>query len=122
MAKRKAPSASEILATAAISGIQDKKGNEIVKLDLRKVKHAVADFFIICHASSTRQADAIAQSVVDEVRKQLGENPLSTEGKRQAEWILIDFASVVVHVFLDSVRKHYGLEELWADAEQQTVA
>lgn len=107
---------SEVLAEITVKGIQEKKGNEIVKLDLRKLDHAIADYFIICHANSSTQVSSIADAVEDEVRKTIAEKPIAVEGKRIGEWVLIDFGNVMVHVFQTEMREHYALEELWADA------
>ncbi len=116
MTKTQQALSSEKLADIAIKGIQEKKGNEIVKLDLRKLDHAIADYFIVCHANSTTQVSSIADSVEDEIRKTTGEKPIAVEGKRNGEWVLIDFANVMVHVFQKEFREHYALEDLWADA------
>lgn len=112
---------SEILADIAIKGIQEKKGNEIIKIDLRKLDHSIADYFIICDAGSTTQVSSIAESVEDEVRKAIGEKPIAVEGKRNGEWVLIDFANVMVHVFQKEWRTHYALEDLWADAQFEQI-
>jgi len=116
MTKTQQALSSEKLADIAIKGIQEKKGNEIVKLDLRKLDHAIADYFIVCHANSTTQVSSIADSVEDEIRKTTGEKPIAVEGKRNGEWVLIDFANVMVHDFQKEFREHYALEDLWADA------
>ena len=94
------------------------KGKEIVTLDLRETGTAVTDYFVICHANSKTQVDAIADKVLDEVLDQCGVKPYHVEGRDNTEWILIDFVDVVVHVFLQSARSYYQIEELWADAER----
>ena len=94
------------------------KGKEIVTLDLRETGTAVTDYFVICHANSKTQVDAIADKIIDEVRNKHSVKPYHIEGRDNTEWILIDFVDVVVHVFLQSMRKYYQLEELWADAEK----
>jgi ribosome-associated protein len=106
---------SKILKTI-IKAIQDKKGENIVSLDLRKIHEAVADFFIICQASSTTQVKAIADSIEVEVKDELGELPYRHEGQQAAQWILIDYVNVVVHVMQPETRKFYRLEEMWSDA------
>jgi ribosome-associated protein len=108
---------AEVLANIAAVGMEEKKGVDIVIMDLRKLKSAFADFFVICHGSSDRQVEAIADSVEDEVRKATGERPLHREGAAQAEWVLLDYVNVVVHVFQEEKRSFYGIEELWGDAE-----
>lgn len=107
---------SEALAEVAVVGMQEKKGLDIVALDMRKLKSSVADYFVICHANSDRQVEAIADSVEEEVRKTLGEKPLHREGAERAEWILLDYVNVVVHIFQAEKRAFYGIEELWGDA------
>src|SRR6478736_6536127 len=109
------------LKDAIIHGMQEKKGNKITILDLRKLKSAMADYFIICHATSDKQVNAIADSVEEIVRKQTGEKPWHVEGAEQSEWILLDYFDVVVHVFKEEKRDFYGIEELWGDAEITVV-
>jgi ribosome-associated protein len=99
-----------------IHAIQEKKGEKIVSLDLRKIPEAVADFFIICEATNNTQLKAIADSVEFEVKKTCGELPYKHEGRQGQQWILIDYVNVVVHVMLEEPRKFYGLEEMWSDA------
>jgi ribosome-associated protein len=110
-------SQAELLADAAIQGILEKKGKNIICMNLQKVPNAVCDFFIICEAESTRQVSAIADSVDFEVKKATGENPFHTEGWENSLWILLDYVNVVVHVFERETRHFYRLESLWADAE-----
>ncbi len=107
---------SEELADFIIEGIREKKGLEIVRVDLRKIHNSISDFFVICHASSDRQVDAISESIEEIVKKRSGDRPNTVEGKRNAEWILIDYVDVVVHVFKEEMRRLYALEDLWADA------
>lgn len=96
--------------------IQDKKGENIISLDLRKIPEASADFFIICEASSTVQVKAIADNVEVEVKNECGENPYHHEGHTALQWVLVDYVNVVVHVFQTETRKFYRLEEMWSDA------
>lgn len=99
-----------------INAIQEKKGEKIVSLDLRKIPEAVADFFIICEATNNTQLKAIADSVEYEVKKNCGELPYKHEGRQGEQWILIDYVNAVVHIMLPEPRKFYGLEEMWSDA------
>jgi ribosome-associated protein len=99
-----------------IHAIQEKKGEKIVSLDLRKIPEAVADFFIICEATNNTQLKAVADSVEFEVKKNCGELPYKHEGRQGEQWILIDYVNVVVHVMLTETRKFYSLEEMWNDA------
>ncbi len=97
--------------------IHEKKGKDVVLLDLRNIPEAVSDFFLICHGDSTTQVKAIADFLVQETKKRNVDQVNSTEGTSNAEWALIDFGDIVVHVFLRDVRQIYQLEELWSDAQ-----
>jgi ribosome-associated protein len=99
-----------------ISAIQQKKGENILSLDLRKIPEAVADFFIICQANSNTQLKAIADFVEEEVKDKCDENPYKHEGRQAQQWILTDYVNIVVHVMLPEPRKFYQLEEMWSDA------
>jgi ribosome-associated protein len=99
-----------------IKAIHDKKGENIVSLDLRKIHEAVADFFIICEATNQPQIRAIADSIEEEVKKNCGELPYHYEGKSMLQWVLIDYVNIVVHIMLPENRKFYKLEEMWSDA------
>ena len=101
---------------AIINAIQEKKGENIISLDLRKIPEAVADFFIICEASNTTQLKAIADFIEVDVKDKCDEPPYKHEGKQAQQWILIDYVNVVVHVMLPEPRKFYRLEEMWSDA------
>jgi len=117
MAKRRKADHSEKLSQYIVKGMQEKKAAGIVVMDLRKVRNAVADFFVICSGNSDKQLDAIAESVDDEVYKGLKENPWHTEGKNNKEWLLLDYSNVVAHIFKKEHRNFYSLEKLWGDAE-----
>jgi ribosome-associated protein len=108
---------TEKLLSAIVKGILDKKGKEVVTLDLRKVGSRVCDYFVICHGDSTTQVSALGGNVENEVRKLTGEKPWHSEGFQNSEWVLLDFVNVVVHVFLNEKRTFYNLEKLWGDAE-----
>lgn len=99
-----------------IHAIQEKKGERIVSLDLRKIPEAVADFFIICQASNTTQLRAIADFIETDVKEKCLEAAYKHEGRQGQQWILIDYVNVVVHVMLPEPRKFYQLEEMWSDA------
>jgi ribosome-associated protein len=101
-----------------VAAIQEKKGENITALDLRKIPEAVADFFIICEASSQPQIRAIAENVERKVKEHCGENTFHTEGLTRLQWVLIDYVNIVVHIMLPEVRKFYELEEIWHDAIQ----
>lgn len=106
---------SKIIKTI-IAAIQEKKGQHILSLDLRKISEAVADFFIICEAGSQPQIRAVAENVETKVKELCGETPYHHEGYNNLQWVLIDYVNVVVHVMLPENRKFYRLEEMWSDA------
>ena len=99
-----------------LRAIQEKKGEHIVSLDLRKIPEAVSDFFIICEATSTTQVKAIAEHVEYLVKEECDESPYRHEGKNALQWVLVDYVNVVVHIFQPETRKFYRLEEMWSDA------
>jgi ribosome-associated protein len=103
-----------------IAAIQEKKGEHIVSLDLRKISEAVADFFIICEATSQTQVRAIAENVEDKIKNVCDEAPYHHEGYQKLQWVLIDYVNVVVHVMLPENRKFYKLEEMWSDAHTES--
>ncbi len=116
-----AVNSSEQLVKAVVSGIQEKKGGNITVLDLRNIENMIAEYFIICEGESNVHVDAVSDSVEEIVRRDAGEKPFHIEGKENAQWILLDYMDVVVHVFQKPVRKFYSLEELWADARRTDV-
>lgn len=101
---------------AIIDAIHEKKGENIISLDLRKIPEAVADFFVICEASNPTQLRAIADFIEYDVKEKTGETVYKHEGKQGLQWILIDYVNIVVHVMLTETRKFYQLEEMWSDA------
>ena len=106
---------SKIIKTI-IDAIHEKKGENVISLDLRKIPEAVADFFIICEASNPSLLKAIADEVEHEVKERCGESAYKHEGRQAQQWILIDYVNVVVHIMLPEPRKFYQLEEMWSDA------
>jgi len=116
MVKKKIGNLSTYLSEIAVYGIQEKKGNDIVRLDLRNLNSAASDFFIICNADSSTQVKAIADSVEDEIYKKTQSNPWRKEGQDNAEWIILDYFDIVVHIFKTEKRNFYGIEDLWGDA------
>ncbi len=118
--KKKSPSRltrnSKIIKTI-IQAIQEKKGKNIVSLDLRKIPEAVADFFIICEAGSQPQIRAISDFVEENIKRKCDENPYRHEGRQNLHWVLIDYVNVVVHIMQSETRKFYKLEEMWNDAK-----
>lgn len=104
------------LLKSIIKGIEEKKGFDIVSLDLSQIPSAICKEFVVCSGSSSTQVEAIADSVLEEVWKTSKEKPWHKEGFENKEWILIDFVDTVVHIFQPEIREFYGLEDLWADA------
>ena len=99
-----------------IQAIQEKKGENILSLDLRKIHEAVADFFIICEGKSHTQVKAIADFIEEKVEKYCEESPYKHEGRQALQWVIIDYVNIVVHVMLPENRKFYKLEDMWSDA------
>ena len=109
---------SKVIKTI-IHAIQQKKGENIISLDLRKIPEAVADFFIICEANNQPQVRAISDFVEEEMKKKCDEIPYRHEGIKNLHWVLIDYINVVVHVMLPETRKFYKLEDMWSDASAE---
>ena len=107
----------ENLVKAIIEGLQEKKAVNIVDLNLSKLENTVCKHFIICHGTSNVHVDAVANEVLDYVKKTTGQNVTFKDGFRNAQWIVLDYFDVVVHIFQDEYREFYNLEELWSDAE-----
>ena len=116
MVKKTDPKSAENITKYIVKGIQEKKGSNIVILDLRDIGNAIAEYFVICTGSSETQIDAISDSVEKHVKDVVNELPWHREGKKNKEWILLDYVNVVTHIFKSDVRAFYGLEELWGDA------
>ena len=108
---------SAYISELAIHGMQENKGNDIVRLDLRNIFSSVSDYFVICHADSSTQVRAIANSVEEEIFKATQQDPWRKEGLEYSEWILLDYVDVVIHIFRTDKREFYGMEDLWGDAE-----
>ena len=104
-----------------VKGISDVKGQDIEMIDLRKIENRICDFYIICSGNSNTHVSAILESVKKKVSKTLKEKPSHTEGEENAEWILLDYINVVVHIFQKPVRDFYRIEELWGDCKINTI-
>ena len=113
---------SAMLADIVINAIYEKKGEQVVKIDMRPINSPIADFFIVCQGSNRTQVEAIADSINEEVNKAIGVRPSHLEGRENAEWMLIDYFDVVVHIFQPETRGFYKLESLWADADITEVS
>ncbi|MGB1317749.1 MAG: ribosome silencing factor [Flavobacteriales bacterium] len=107
---------TKALVEQIVNGLQEKKGKQIVSLDLRKLDSAVSDFFVVASGDSNTHVEALAGSVEEMVRKELNDKPWHVEGTSNGEWVLMDYVTVVVHIFQREPREHYNIEGLWADA------
>jgi ribosome-associated protein len=112
---------TDTLISHIVEGIEEVKGNNITILDLRQLENTVTSYFIICNGSSNTQVKAIVNSVQRTVSKQVQENAWHVEGTESAEWVLMDYVNVVVHVFQKHIREYYDLESLWGDANITTI-
>lgn len=110
-----------ILKDFVVESIKEKKGKELIVLDLRKLDQSIADYFIICHGDSNTQVNAISGYIDRQTRTELNEHVFHIEGMENSQWILMDFGSVVVHVFQEEFRRFYNLEDLWADAKKELI-
>ncbi|MCF4102441.1 ribosome silencing factor [Gillisia sp. M10.2A] len=104
-----------------IKGIEEVKGNEIDILDLREIENTVCDYFVICSGTSNTQVNAIVNSIQKTVSKSLKDKPWHIEGTDNAEWVLMDYVNVVVHVFQKHIREYYDIESLWGDAKITSI-
>ena len=112
---------TEELIASIIRGIDDVKGNNVQLLDLREIENTVCDYFIICSGNSNTQVNAISGSVQKHVSKELKDKPWHIEGQGNAEWVLMDYVNVVVHIFQNQYREYYDIESLWGDAKITTI-
>ncbi|WP_299521569.1 ribosome silencing factor [Winogradskyella sp.] len=109
------------LITTIIGGIEEVKGKEITILDLRDIENTVCDYFIVCEGTSNTQVNAIVNSIQKQVSKTTKDKPWHIEGKDNAEWILMDYVNVVVHIFQKHIRDYYDIESLWGDAKMTQI-
>jgi ribosome-associated protein len=112
---------TDLLGKTIIESIQEKKGENIVHIDLTRIDNSVCEYFIISHADSGTQVRAIANHIEESLKKKFAVRAYHTEGYENAQWILLDYNSIVVHIFLEQIRDYYKLEELWADAEIELI-
>jgi ribosome-associated protein len=117
MRRRRIPSISTELLSVIVKTMQETKGSDIISMNLNEIQNSVTDYFVICHANSKTQVNAIADHIIDNVQAESGTKPYHFEGFENSEWILIDYVDIVVHVFLNTTRDFYQLEDLWADCE-----
>jgi len=112
---------ADLLITTIVGGIEDVKGKEIIILDLREIENTVCDYFIVCEGTSNTQVNAIVSSIQKQVSKILRDKPWHVEGTDNAEWVLMDYVNVVVHVFQKHIRERYDIESLWGDAKTTEI-
>ena len=117
----KEKTSADQLITTIIAGIEEVKGKEITILDLRDIENTVCDYFIVCEGTSNTQVNAIVNSIQKLVSKTLKDKPWHVEGTDNAEWVLIDYVNVVVHVFQKHIRDYYDIESLWGDAKTTQI-
>ncbi|MCH1454511.1 MAG: ribosome silencing factor [Flavobacteriaceae bacterium] len=120
MAKPK--SSEDALISNIITGIENVKGLDVRLLDLRDIENTVCNYFVVCSGSSNTHVNAIVSAIQKTVSKELKEKPFHTEGSDNAEWVLIDYINIVVHVFQKHIREYYNIEELWGDAKTTEIA
>ena len=108
---------TEVLVAKIVEALQDKKGRNIITMNLTEVPGSICQYFVICEGGSPTQVSALSDSVWDKVSDDLKEKPLGAVGMREAQWIAMDYGTVIVHIFLPELRSYYNLENLWADAE-----
>jgi len=113
--------ASDKLCEVIVEGMQENKAEDIVVLDLREVDGAVTDFFVIGNGDSSTQVEGIANAIVRLTRNTVQEKPWHQEGKRNSQWVLLDYVNVVAHIFHKDVREYYDLEDLWADGKKRQI-
>jgi ribosome-associated protein len=109
------------LIAVILNGIEDVKGQNINILDLREIENTVCDYFIVCEGTSNTQVNAIVNSVQKKVSKETKDKPWHIEGSDNAEWVLMDYVNVVVHVFQKHIREYYDIESLWGDAKTTEI-
>lgn len=119
MAKKNS-NADQLISTI-LNGIEDVKGKNISILDLREIENMVCDYFIICEGTSNTQVNAIVNSIQKKVSKETKDKPWHIEGGENAEWVLMDYVDVVVHVFQKHIREYYDIESLWGDAKTTVI-
>ncbi|MCL2649946.1 MAG: ribosome silencing factor [Candidatus Azobacteroides sp.] len=108
---------TEILVSKIVEALQDKKGRDIITMNLTEIPGSICQYFVICEGGSPTQVSALSDSVWDKVFENLRERPLGAVGMQEAQWVAMDYGTVIVHIFLPELRQYYNLENLWADAQ-----
>ena len=112
---------NDVLLANIIKGIEEVKGSNIDILDLREIDNSATDYFVICNGNSNTQVNAIVNSIQKTVSKELKDKPWHVEGTENAEWVLMDYVNIVVHVFQTHIREYYNIESLWGDAKITSI-
>lgn len=121
MKKKSKDIENEQIVKNIVEGIQERKGKEIVVVDMKRLKEAPCSYFVICEGDSNVHVNAVAMSVKDYVQDKIQVKPYATDGFENAEWIAMDYGQIIVHVFQRHARQYYNIEHLWADADLQTI-
>jgi len=108
---------TDVLVAKIVEALQDKKGRNIITMNLTEIQGSICEYFVICEGGSPTQVSALSDSVWDKVSDDLKEKPLGAVGMKESQWIAMDYGTVIVHIFLPELRSYYNLENLWADAE-----
>lgn len=113
--------ATTVLVNSIVANAQEKKARNIVIINLTDIPGAICQYFVICEGNTPTQVEAIANEIVDGVKRNIKDRPLSVDGMREARWVGIDYGTVIVHVFVPELREFYDIEHLWADAQIKTL-
>ncbi|MDR0768506.1 MAG: ribosome silencing factor [Dysgonamonadaceae bacterium] len=108
---------TQILVSTIVDALQDKKGTKIITMNLSKLESSICQYFIICQGNTPTQVSALSDSVWDLVYERLHEKPMGAAGMKEAQWIAMDYGTVMLHIFVPAIRDYYNLENLWADAD-----
>jgi len=122
MPRKKKKNNTEVLSDEIVAAMLEKKAIAPVIMDFTKIQNTIADLFIICHGTSRTHVEAIADGIIMDVKKSTGQIPWHREGFENAEWILIDYSDIIVHIFQENRRNFYNLEQLWADADLRNIS
>jgi len=112
---------TKILVNTIVEALQEKKGKKIITMDLSKLEGSICKYFIICQGNTPTQTSALSDSVWDLVYEKVHEKPLGAVGMKEAQWIALDYGTVMLHIFIPEIREYYNLENLWADAEVNEI-
>lgn len=114
----KAKYKNNVLLDAIIDSVQSIKGNNLISLNFNAIDNSICDYFVICSGTSSTHVKAIEENVRKKVQKKIKEKPWHTEQNNQADWILMDYSNIILHIFQEETRNYYNLEELWGDAKK----